>query len=502
MTPEIVLGPPGTGKTTRLLSMVEAEMASGTPPDRVGYLSFTRHAAEEARGRACEKFRLSPGQLPYFRTIHSLCFRVLGLSSSDVLEGPRLVEFGDWIGAKVSSRVSMDEGSTFGYELGDRCLHLENMARVRGVSLRQQYEDSPDDLPWPLVERVARGLEEYKKAKHLSDFTDMLSTFADRGAPVGLHVLFVDEAQDLSMLQWRAVDRLAEGCRRVVVAGDDDQAIYRWAGAAVEHFVRLPGVATVLEQSWRVPRTVQEVAGEPLRRIKDRREKSWLARPEAGVVRRVGSLDELDFDAGRQVLILARNSCFLRDDAAALLRSLGVVYEMRGYSSVRQTVVDAVLDWERLRRGEAVLVSEIAKVYELMVAGEGYARGNKKLPSFTDRDAPATMDDLRARGGLLTNEIWHRALTRITAEERVYMVKALRRGEKFTRRPTVKLSTIHGSKGGQAPHVILLRDMAWRSYQEMQTRPEDEARCFYVACTRAQETLTIVSPQTRRSYDV
>ena len=55
----IVLGPPGTGKTTKLLSLVESYLESGVPPDRIGYFAFTRRAAQEAIDRACLKFNFS-----------------------------------------------------------------------------------------------------------------------------------------------------------------------------------------------------------------------------------------------------------------------------------------------------------------------------------------------------------------------------------------------------------------------------------------------------------
>ena len=37
----IVLGPPGTGKTTKLLGLVEMYINKGVAPDRIGYFAFT-----------------------------------------------------------------------------------------------------------------------------------------------------------------------------------------------------------------------------------------------------------------------------------------------------------------------------------------------------------------------------------------------------------------------------------------------------------------------------
>ena len=50
-----IFGPPGAGKTTYLLNRVEQELEAGVPSVRIGYFSFTRKAANEARdqiGRA------------------------------------------------------------------------------------------------------------------------------------------------------------------------------------------------------------------------------------------------------------------------------------------------------------------------------------------------------------------------------------------------------------------------------------------------------------------
>ena len=77
----IVLGPPGTGKTTTLLNKVD-EYLKQTDPDKIGYFAFTRKAAEEARKR----INVSEKEVPYFQTLHAFCYHLLGLKEEDIIQ--------------------------------------------------------------------------------------------------------------------------------------------------------------------------------------------------------------------------------------------------------------------------------------------------------------------------------------------------------------------------------------------------------------------------------
>jgi DNA helicase-2/ATP-dependent DNA helicase PcrA len=511
---------------------VEDELAAGVPPDRIGYVSFTKRAAHEAAERACQRFSLSHVDLPYFRTLHSLCFRQLGLSGGDVLEGKKLMtDFAQYAGVRITGRFSED-GLMSGFEMGDRIIFMENLARVRCVSLEEQYRLDSDQLPWVLVSQVSRALATYKSEHNLMDYTDMLSEFVRSGIEVPLEVLVVDEAQDLSRLQWDVVSVLARKARRVCVAGDDDQAIYRWSGADSDHLIRLEGDSRVLGQSYRVPPAVQDVAGRMVPHMGNRRQKDWAAKVgtegSVGYAQRFGDIDcgfRLTASGEPvQVLVLARNTYILWEQVIPHLRRQGIVWHHNDKPSVSSGVLGSIEAWERLRQGGSVTLQVARQLYDRMSSGVGVRRGFKELHVFDDRERvwdeeqnkrpraeqepfTVTKADLHSEGGLLVDGFWFDVLDRVPAGEREYIRTALatikRSGTEATlenlTKPRVRISTIHGSKGGEADRVVLLKEIAARTFQEMRWASEDEARVWYVAVTRAREQLTIVDSTTPRA---
>ena len=106
-----IFGPPGSGKTTYLLNLVEQELESGVPSRSIGYFAFTRKAANEAKERAIAKFNELNAEtdFPWFRTLHSLAYRCLRVSNNEIMKPEHYREFARSVGLDMS--VSAGENS-------------------------------------------------------------------------------------------------------------------------------------------------------------------------------------------------------------------------------------------------------------------------------------------------------------------------------------------------------------------------------------------------------
>ena len=302
----IIYGPPGTGKTHTLLGHIEKFLAN-TPPDKIGYFTFSKNAAQEGKQRAVDKFKLSYNDVPYFQTLHSFCFNQLGINKNQVMQPKHYKELSEKMQIELEG-ARQDEDYEGIFYSPDPYIQLINLARSKEMDPIKFYHlNNNSKIQLSKLEIIVEELENYKEQNGLIDFPDMLDKFIASGESPSLRVMFVDEAQDLSLIQWRLVKKIEQKAQDSYISGDDDQAIYRWNGAHVSTFINLEGDRTVLDQSQRVPQTPFELANKIIKKVHNRVEKEWLPKEEEGSVSYCSNLHEVDFSRGKWLVLAQAN---------------------------------------------------------------------------------------------------------------------------------------------------------------------------------------------------
>lgn len=513
----LIVGPPGTGKTERCISIVKQELEGGLRPDRIAFVTFTRSAADEAHqrvGLACPC-----GEFPWFRTIHSTAFRLSLLSPGQVMQCEHWGHFAHLHGSRFTLKSALDDGGMAAlpqHTPDDHVRALYDWARNTRRTPSEALAASGLRVSADALRRFIERYEAYKSSLGVVDFIDMIElALCDRP---DVAVAVIDEAQDLSPLQIAAVESWFGACDRVYVAGDDDQSIFGFQGAAPNWIVQLsntPGVEVeVLRQSRRVPRAAHAFAQSIIGRNKHRVPKDYLPRDVEGCVERMPLGAALrSLDVSEAAFALVRNRCF-GEEVVDELRRLDLPYvSSLGIAPMDRSrgVVRAVRAARLLLRGESIVAADLESLVRRVPSRHTglLPHGFKSKLTGIDPLAQLTTAEVQAllRDGSLLAVLRARGVSAVMrgpdVEDARYVERVLARyGEGF--QPKLEVATIHSSKGREASQVVVLPELTRASFDELidarRGGREAENRVAYVAATRTSDRLVVVHPRTRHSY--
>ena len=483
----IVLGPPGTGKTHTLLNKVD-DYLKQTDPDKVGYFAFTKKAANEAKDRAMDKFNLSEDDLPYFRTLHSLAFKRLGINKENVMQRRHYEDLGKKINLPLDYN-DYDEEETGLFTTKSDYLRIINLAKLRNITVDQQFNlgEHNQDVEYDKLNIIANELDRYKKEYALIDFNDMILDFVRSDKSPKFDVVFIDDAQDLSRMQWDMVNHF--NTQDSFIAGDDDQAIFRWAGADVDSFITQTGKMLHLTQSMRIPRSVHDFAMKIIERVSNRIHKEWKPKTVEGSVKMYESFEDVNLSSG-EWMVLTRTRHML-DAIEETLKTNGLYFENKFKKSYEKDIQEAAIDWHNLLKGHLLSYKQLENIAKYMGPGHWH---KKKMKGMV-KESFYGLDTLIQDYGLQIKTDWFHAFDDCSNDRKEYIRAMRRNGESLKDNPRIHLSTIHSVKGGEKQNVVLLTDLTHNTNKAYEKNPDDENRLFYVGATRAKENLHVIQPK-------
>ncbi len=287
--PLLVLAGAGSGKTRVITTKIAYAIERlGIAPWEILAVTFTNKAAKEMKERVSSMVEHVDVTKMQIRTFHSFGAWLLRVEGKHIGLSPNFAIYDDQDSLSLLSGIYPNSKKA----------ELSPVAKA--ISLAKDMMLTPDSPELESVrwgDELPRQFEAYeKRLREVGnvDFADLITRsieLLDPRLPVASHMhnrfkmILVDEYQDSNIAQFQLLKALVGPKNFVCVVGDDDQSIYRFRGAKVEHILtfpdQFPGTKIVkLEQNYRSTGEILSIASSVIAHNKGRHEKVlWTANP-------------------------------------------------------------------------------------------------------------------------------------------------------------------------------------------------------------------------------
>ncbi len=293
--PLLVLAGAGSGKTRVVTLRIANLIRHGTVPSRILAVTFTNKAAAEMQERIAKLLGKRRPDRPVVATFHAYCLKILRRHIKHLGYPDKFTIFDRGEQESVARQVLRDirvpgellRPSDLLYYIG-----RWKTACIRPGAAAAAASNDKEHAAAAGYRRYHTALKNYGAV----DFDDLLLLTEDlfsqypkvrQEEAERFDHLLIDEYQDTNGSQYRIVKALAQHHRNLCVVGDDDQSIYAWRGAEVEHILRFQkdwSNATVvwLEHNYRSTKEILDLANRLIAFNKVRHPKVLLACKEGG----------------------------------------------------------------------------------------------------------------------------------------------------------------------------------------------------------------------------
>lgn len=260
--PLLIIAGAGTGKTTVITERIKyLILEKNLSPDNILALTFTEKASQEMQERVDVALPYGYSQM-WISTFHAFCDTILRTEAIHIGLTPsyKLLTEAESILLlrKNLFKLDLDYFRPLGNPNKFLSAMLFHFSRLKDEDISaEQYFSFAKKVSKDMEKDEARKINElslaYKAYEELKvkegymDFSDLISNtlllFRTRPKILSLyrerfkHVL-VDEFQDTNYSQNQLAVMLLGKERNITVVGDDDQAIYRWRGAAISNIIQ------------------------------------------------------------------------------------------------------------------------------------------------------------------------------------------------------------------------------------------------------------------------